>query len=84
MPAAPSFSDRRPGLSLILWAGIGLLVLILTYRQLPANLPATGGFIPYCSDAHARGLYNIPRGDPRYRPALDADGDGFACEPLPR
>lgn len=33
-----------------------------------------------CSAAHAAGRYNIPVGDPGYRPGLDRDGDGYACE----
>ena len=33
-----------------------------------------------CSQAHQDGRYNIPRGDPAYRPGLDRDQDGFACE----
>jgi Excalibur calcium-binding domain len=38
---------------------------------------------PYrnCKEAHADGRYNIPSNDPAYRPELDRDGDGFACEP---
>ena len=34
-----------------------------------------------CRAAHAAGRYNIRRGDPSYRSALDADNDGLACEP---
>lgn len=33
-----------------------------------------------CSQAHADGRYNIPQADPAYRPGLDRDRDGFACE----
>lgn len=33
-----------------------------------------------CRQAHADGRYNIPVGDPAYRPGLDRDGDGYACE----
>ena len=38
---------------------------------------------PYqnCNDAHADGRYSIPTSDPAYRPDLDLDGDGLACEP---
>jgi hypothetical protein len=38
---------------------------------------------PYrnCAEAHADGRYNIPSSDPAYRPQLDRDGDGYACEP---
>ncbi len=34
-----------------------------------------------CSEAKARGYVNIPVGTAGYRPSLDGDGDGFACEP---
>ena len=39
---------------------------------------------PYrnCSEAHADGRYSIPSTDPAYRPDLDLDGDGLACEPF--
>lgn len=33
-----------------------------------------------CSEAKAKGYYNIRKGSPGYRPALDRDGDGIACE----
>ena len=38
---------------------------------------------PYqnCNEAHADGRYSIPISDPAYRPDLDLDGDGLACEP---
>jgi hypothetical protein len=38
---------------------------------------------PYqnCNEAHADGRYSIPTSDPAYRPDLDPDGDGLACEP---
>jgi len=38
---------------------------------------------PYqdCNEAHADGRYSIPASDPAYRPDLDLDGDGLACEP---
>lgn len=34
-----------------------------------------------CTAAHAAGRYNIRRGDPSYRPRMDRDDDGLACEP---
>ncbi|MFJ1584437.1 excalibur calcium-binding domain-containing protein [Streptomyces sp. NPDC088197] len=34
-----------------------------------------------CTDAHDHGASDIPSGDPRYRPKLDRDHDGLACEP---
>ncbi|WP_407687148.1 excalibur calcium-binding domain-containing protein [Mycobacterium sp. HUMS_1102779] len=44
--------------------------------------PAAQADPPYrnCSQAHADGRYNIPRGDPAYAPKLDRDDDGLACE----
>jgi hypothetical protein len=38
---------------------------------------------PYqnCSEARADGRSSIPYTDPAYRPELDLDGDGLACEP---
>lgn len=38
---------------------------------------------PYqnCNEAHADGRYSIPSTDPAYRPDLDLDKDGLACEP---
>ena len=47
-----------------------------------ANSPASAG-PPYqdCNQAHADGRYSIPTSDPAYRPDLDLDGDGLACEP---
>lgn len=34
-----------------------------------------------CADARAAGAAPIYRGQPGYRPGLDADNDGVACEP---
>ncbi|HEY3740940.1 MAG TPA: excalibur calcium-binding domain-containing protein [Bryobacteraceae bacterium] len=38
---------------------------------------------PYqdCNQARADGRSSIPFTDPAYRPELDFDGDGLACEP---
>ena len=35
----------------------------------------------YCRDAQAAGVTSIYRGQPGYRPILDRDSDGIACEP---
>lgn len=45
--------------------------------------PPSLSFGPYfrsCRDAQKAGVYAIRRDEPGYRPALDADGDGVACE----
>lgn len=38
-------------------------------------------YYPNCAQARAAGVAPIYRGQPAYRDALDADGDGIACEP---
>ncbi|WP_435417204.1 excalibur calcium-binding domain-containing protein [Parerythrobacter aurantius] len=38
-------------------------------------------FFARCADARAAGYQNIRRGQPGYRPELDRDNDGIACEP---
>jgi hypothetical protein len=40
-------------------------------------------YYPNCDAARAAGKAPIHRGEPGYRPALDADLDGIACEPVP-
>ncbi|MEB3981439.1 excalibur calcium-binding domain-containing protein [Mycobacterium sp. 663a-19] len=46
------------------------------------NAPMATASGPYrnCTEAHRDGRYNIPKGDPDYRPGLDRDNDGLACE----
>lgn len=34
-----------------------------------------------CDAARADGRSSIPMNDPSYRPHMDGDGDGLACEP---
>ena len=41
-------------------------------------------YYPDCHAARAAGAAPIGIGEPGYRPALDRDGDGVACEPYPR
>ena len=40
-------------------------------------------YYPNCAAARAAGAAPIRMGGPGYRPALDADLDGIACEPIP-
>jgi hypothetical protein len=40
-------------------------------------------FYRNCAQARAAGAAPIYVGQPGYRPGLDADGDGVACEPYP-
>jgi len=41
-------------------------------------------YYPNCAAARAAGAAPIYRGQPGYRPALDRDNDGVACEPYRR
>lgn len=48
----------------------------------PNNDDSSGGAVYYknCDAARAAGAAPINRGEPSYRPALDRDNDGVACE----
>jgi hypothetical protein len=41
-------------------------------------------YFPNCDAARAAGAAPLYRGEPGYRPPLDRDGDGVACEPYRR
>lgn len=45
------------------------------------SAPASGTFFRNCKEAWAAGAAPIYRGQPGYRPEMDGDGDGIACEP---
>jgi micrococcal nuclease len=44
----------------------------------------TPGAFRNCAAARAAGAAPLRRGEPGYGPHLDRDGDGIACEPMPR
>ena len=44
--------------------------------------PRAGAYYPNCNAARAAGVAPILAGEPGYRPELDGDSDGVACEPL--
>jgi len=48
----------------------------------PSPAPTTGSsvYYPNCKAACAAGAAPIYRGQPGYRPSLDRDNDGIACE----
>lgn len=48
-----------------------------------AGEPDSGRFAyyPNCASARAAGAAPLYHGEPGYRPPLDRDGDGIACEP---
>ena len=67
--------DECPGLTVAPWAApppapdVG-----------PDPVPTTVPYYLDCADAKRRGVTSIPRGAPGYRPALDGNGNGIACE----
>lgn len=57
--------------------------LAATLALAPLTVAGTATAAPYypnCDAAHAAGVSNIHVGEPGYRPALDKDHDGVACE----
>lgn len=60
------------------------------YALAPAQRPSSlagepqadrSTYYPNCDSARAAGAAPIHRGEPGYRPPLDRDDDGIACEP---
>jgi hypothetical protein len=49
-------------------------------RQVQPVAPPSSVYYANCTAARAAGAAPIYRGQPGYRPALDRDGDGIACE----
>lgn len=47
----------------------------------PRQAPRSSVYYPNCRAARAAGAAPIYRGQPGYRPEMDGDGDGIACEP---
>jgi endonuclease YncB( thermonuclease family) len=50
-------------------------------RQSFAAPRPSGVYYRNCTDARAAGAAPLYRGQPGYRPEMDGDGDGIACEP---
>lgn len=46
----------------------------------PQRLAGDDSYFPNCASARAAGAAPLRRGDAGYRPGLDRDGDGVACE----
>jgi Excalibur calcium-binding domain len=52
-----------------------------TPPRVPDPTPTASAYFPNCAAAEAAGAAPISRGRPGYRPELDRDGDGVACDP---
>lgn len=57
---------------------------VSTARQPIASPSPAGVYYRNCSAAWAAGAAPLYRGQPGYRPEMDGDGDGVACEPFRR
>jgi hypothetical protein len=68
--------------------GLASVFALLAYhKQIFGGPPASSKvqltYYPNCAAARAAGNTPIYEGQPGYRPELDADSDGIACEPMP-
>lgn len=77
--AAHALGSRRWRLTVLLAVAGVVTVLWVGWDQLGPQKPPEP---PYnnCAEARAAHAAPIERGQPGYRPALDRDGDGIACE----
>ena len=81
--------DMRGGVGLlVLGAALGGGAYLALDSLQPPEQPSPMGalslrttFYGTCREAFMDGRANIRAGEPGYRRALDADGDGLACEP---
>lgn len=64
----------------VLVAGVSALVLLAGAGPATAVPTVPTAYYANCTEAFAAGVTNIPAGTPGYRPALDGDDDGFACD----
>lgn len=69
------------GLAGISWAGKKLGVVENSAPMSLTTAASSDVYYRYCKDAQAAGAAPLYRGDPGYRPELDRDSDGVACEP---
>lgn len=53
----------------------------VTSQRPPTYSPPPATFYRNCKEAWAAGAAPLYRGEPGYRPEMDGDGDGIACEP---
>ena len=53
---------------------------LLSGSVLAAGAANADPYYKNCAEARAAGVAPIHKGDPGYRPGLDRDGDGIACE----
>lgn len=62
---------------------IGAAIAAMAAIVMASAAHADPVYYPNCKAACAAGVAPIHRGDPGYRPGLDRDNDGIACEECP-
>ena len=85
-PRRPPYRHRRSNRPSHLLINGGLLVALVGLAAWNSGgggrtVGAPGAYYPNCDAARAAGAAPIYAGEPGYRPPLDADDDGIACEP---
>lgn len=90
-PAKADFEARRlPSIKLLglaAMAGVGVgfgASERIGWLELTRSPEVFSEFYSNCTDARLSGAAPIRSGEPGYRPQLDRDGDGVACEPYSR
>lgn len=82
-------TETKSGHDLVI--GVFVAVFLVTLMTLNGDIDVVGGVktllqpppdqhFSGCEDARGAGRENIPASDPSYRPAMDGDSDGIACE----
>lgn len=66
--------------TLLLVAAIILLTFLLCTMIVRAISNSRPDYFRNCSEAKANHITNIPKNSSYYRPELDRDHDGYACE----
>jgi hypothetical protein len=54
---------------------------VVQYSQGRETSPPPNAYYRNCSEARADGVAPLYAGEPGYRPEMDGDDDGVACEP---
>lgn len=79
LPAPPRFTPFTR--LVMLSSALVFLVVLVGDRLVLSKYDRPAVFYPTCRAARAAGAAPIPRISPDYRPQLDTDHDGIACEP---
>jgi len=81
---------QRFWLLLVIFVLLGAILLIRVWPNVHASTASASpealkleqsAYYPNCAAARTSGAAPIYAGQPGYRPELDADSDGIACEP---